>query len=236
MTLVVPAPPDFTLASTPGSRTVVAGGTAQFTVTTGGALNGFDGDVALSVCRRPPSGASGAFSPGVVAGGAGSSVLTVDDDGGRAARDVPLDDHRDERRDQSHGGRHAASSLRSAVRGLHAGGHAGHPHGRARPVDDVHGLRERHRRLRVSGGALRRRPPGRRHRDVLEEVGHAPGQLLVLHDPHEPVDDAGDVHALASRGRAGRSRTRRTPTFVVKAAAAWWQYWHWALRPGGYPG
>jgi subtilisin family serine protease len=63
--------PDFAVAVTPASVSVQPGGTATYNVTVSSS-GGFAGDVALSV-----SGLPGSFSPPVVAGGAGSAVLTV---------------------------------------------------------------------------------------------------------------------------------------------------------------
>jgi subtilisin family serine protease len=73
-TLVVPAPPDFGLAASPASSTVAAGGGAAYTVGVT-SLNGFAGDVALSVSGLP-TGAAAAFTPAVVAG-AGSAQLSI---------------------------------------------------------------------------------------------------------------------------------------------------------------
>jgi subtilisin family serine protease len=74
-TLVVPAPPDFTVAASPASRTVPAGDTTSYTVTVG-TLNGFTGNVALSLTGLPAGVGSSAFSPATVAA-AGSSLLTI---------------------------------------------------------------------------------------------------------------------------------------------------------------
>jgi len=74
-TLVIPAPPNFTLAAAPAARTVPAGDATAYTVTVG-AVNGFSGSVGLSLSGLPASVGSAAFSPASVAG-AGSSQLTV---------------------------------------------------------------------------------------------------------------------------------------------------------------
>jgi subtilisin family serine protease len=74
-TLVVPAPPNFTVAAAPASRTVPAGDTTTYTVTVG-TLNGFTGNVALSLTGLPGGVGSSAFSPTSVVG-AGSSQLTI---------------------------------------------------------------------------------------------------------------------------------------------------------------
>jgi Big-like domain-containing protein len=70
----VPAAPNFSLASTPTSRTVAAGNSATYTLSTT-ALNGFTGTVALAASGLP-TGATATFSPASVTG-TGSSTLTV---------------------------------------------------------------------------------------------------------------------------------------------------------------
>ena len=67
--------PDFTLAASPASATVLPGGSAAYTVTVAGS-NGFAGDVALSVAGLP-AGASASVVPAVVPGGAGTAQVTV---------------------------------------------------------------------------------------------------------------------------------------------------------------
>ena len=74
-TLVVTAPADFGLSATPASRSVVAGAGASYTIGVA-SLNGFAGDVALSLTGLPSGVGTASFSPQVVAG-AGSSQLTV---------------------------------------------------------------------------------------------------------------------------------------------------------------
>ncbi|WP_426503220.1 S8 family serine peptidase [Dactylosporangium sp. McL0621] len=74
-TLVIPSPPNFTVAAAPASRTVPAGDTATYAVTVG-TLNGFAGNVALSVTGLPGGVGSSAFDPTSVAG-AGTSQLTI---------------------------------------------------------------------------------------------------------------------------------------------------------------
>ncbi|MFL5376573.1 MAG: pre-peptidase C-terminal domain-containing protein [Myxococcales bacterium] len=69
-----PPPPDFSVAISPASNTVAAGGTAAYTVTTG-ALNGSTQSISLSVSGLP-AGVTGAFSPATVTAGA-SSTLTL---------------------------------------------------------------------------------------------------------------------------------------------------------------
>jgi subtilisin family serine protease len=75
VTLVVVQPPDFALSATPSSASTPPGGSASYTVTTA-SQGGFAGDIALSVSGLPAP-ASATFSPASIAGGAGSSQLTV---------------------------------------------------------------------------------------------------------------------------------------------------------------
>ena len=65
---------DFTVAATPVSRSVTAGGGTNYTVTIG-ALNSFSGSVLL-LASGLPAGASASFNPASVSG-AGSSTLSV---------------------------------------------------------------------------------------------------------------------------------------------------------------
>jgi len=88
-TLVVPAPPDFALSATPASTSVVAG--SQATFSTGvTSMNGFTSDVTLSVTGLPASVGTGTFSPAVVAGGAGTSQLTITTPASAPAGTYPL--------------------------------------------------------------------------------------------------------------------------------------------------
>jgi len=73
--LVVTAPPDYSLSATPASRQAVAGAGATYTVGVA-SLNGFAGDVALSLAGLPSGVGTAGFSPQVVTG-AGSAQLTV---------------------------------------------------------------------------------------------------------------------------------------------------------------
>lgn len=67
---------DFTLSSSPASQTVFAsGGSTSYTVTVA-PLNGFTGNIALSVTGLP-KGATSGFSPSQITGGSGSSTLSV---------------------------------------------------------------------------------------------------------------------------------------------------------------
>jgi hypothetical protein len=74
LTLSNSSGPDFTIAATPGSQTVAAGGITTYTVTVA-PQNGFIGTVALSA-NGLPSGASATFNPTSISG-SGSSTLTV---------------------------------------------------------------------------------------------------------------------------------------------------------------
>ena len=73
-TLVVSGPPDFMTSSTPASQSVVAGGSARYSVGVT-ALNGFTGDVSLSVVGLPAS-VGATFTPATITT-AGSSQLAL---------------------------------------------------------------------------------------------------------------------------------------------------------------
>jgi uncharacterized membrane protein len=88
VTLVVTAPPDFSLGATPSSRTVSAGAGTTYSVAIG-ALNGFAGSVTLSVDGVPSSVGSASLSPSSVSAG-GSSQLTVTTYVGAPAGSYPL--------------------------------------------------------------------------------------------------------------------------------------------------
>jgi subtilisin family serine protease len=87
-TLDVQAPPDFSLAVVPGSRSVVAGAAAAYTVGVGSA-NGFTGDVALSLSGLPASVGTSSFTPMVVAA-AGTAQLTIATTAAAPAGSYPL--------------------------------------------------------------------------------------------------------------------------------------------------
>jgi subtilisin family serine protease len=74
-TLVIPQPANFSLGVTPSAQTVNAGSAAGYTISVG-SLNGFTGDVALSLGGLAGSVGSATFSPAVVSGG-GTSQLSV---------------------------------------------------------------------------------------------------------------------------------------------------------------
>jgi subtilisin family serine protease len=68
--------PDFSVSASPASASTLAGGTVTYTVSSAPA-NGFTGDVALSLAGLSASQASWAFTPPTIAGGSGSSQLSV---------------------------------------------------------------------------------------------------------------------------------------------------------------
>jgi subtilisin family serine protease len=88
VTLIVTPPPDFSIAATPSTQTVSAGSTAGYTVTLG-ALNGFSGNIALSLNGLPSSVGSASFTPAVVTG-SGSSQLAVTTVASAPAGSYPL--------------------------------------------------------------------------------------------------------------------------------------------------
>jgi hypothetical protein len=79
--------PDFSLSATPTSQTVSPNGSTSYTASIA-ALNGFSGNVSLSVSGLP-SGASGIFNPTSVTG-SGSSTLNVSTTCAVAAGSYPL--------------------------------------------------------------------------------------------------------------------------------------------------
>ncbi|HMJ36239.1 MAG TPA: S8 family serine peptidase [Baekduia sp.] len=87
--LVVPAPPDFTLSATPATATVLAGQGTSYTVAVG-SQGGFAADVALSLSGLSATEGTATFTPATVAGGAGTSQLTVTAAGSLAAGSHPL--------------------------------------------------------------------------------------------------------------------------------------------------
>jgi hypothetical protein len=74
LTLTIAGAPDFSLAVSPASRSIVTGSSTTYTVATG-ALNGSTQSIALSVSGLP-AGATASFAPTTVVAG-GSSTLTV---------------------------------------------------------------------------------------------------------------------------------------------------------------
>ena len=73
---IVPPPADFTIAAAPASASTLPGGSVGYTMTVT-PLNGFTGDVGLSLSGLTAAQASWSFSPSSIAGGSGSSQLTV---------------------------------------------------------------------------------------------------------------------------------------------------------------
>jgi len=89
VTVVVSAPPDFAVAVTPSSQSVTAGAGVSSSVGVT-SINGFAGDVALSVTGLAPSVGTSSFSPATLAGGAGTAVLTISTSASAAAGTYPL--------------------------------------------------------------------------------------------------------------------------------------------------
>jgi subtilisin family serine protease len=79
---------DFTLSATPASASTSQGGSVEYSVSVT-PLNGFTGDVGLSVTGLP-AGASASFAPATVAGGSGASQLTVATGASTPAGSYPL--------------------------------------------------------------------------------------------------------------------------------------------------
>jgi len=80
--------PNFTLTATPASQTVTAGNSTTYTAIAA-PVNGFTGAVGLTVSGLP-TGATGTFNPTSIAGGSGSSALTVSTSTATAAGTYPL--------------------------------------------------------------------------------------------------------------------------------------------------
>jgi len=87
-TLLVPPPPDFGITVTPSSLTVVAGTAGTGTVGVS-SLNGFTGDVSLSLTGLPPAVGTAAFAPAVVSG-AGTAQLSISTLASAPAGSYPL--------------------------------------------------------------------------------------------------------------------------------------------------
>ncbi len=79
--------PDFTLTTTPASRTVVAGGTTTYTATVN-AVDGFSGTVNFSVSGLPAN-TTASFAPASVAT-AGTTTLTITTSASTASGNYPL--------------------------------------------------------------------------------------------------------------------------------------------------
>jgi subtilisin family serine protease len=76
LTLVIPAPPDFTLSSSPTSASTFPGGTVTYSVSVG-SVSGFAGDVALSLGGLSAAQATWAFTPATITGASGTGQLSV---------------------------------------------------------------------------------------------------------------------------------------------------------------
>ena len=74
-TLLVSPPPDFTLAASPSSASTLPGGSVSYAIDVG-SVNGFGGDVALSLSGLSGTQAGWSFAPSTVTG-SGGSTLTV---------------------------------------------------------------------------------------------------------------------------------------------------------------
>ena len=81
--------PDFTLGASPTSATILAGGSASYTLTTA-ATNGFTGDVQLALNGLTPAQASWSFTPASISGGSGTSTLALTTGAGLAVGTYPL--------------------------------------------------------------------------------------------------------------------------------------------------
>ncbi|HEX4965760.1 MAG TPA: choice-of-anchor D domain-containing protein [Thermoanaerobaculia bacterium] len=67
--------PDFSMCVSPSSLTINTGANDKYTISTS-PINGFNGNVALTVSGLP-AGVTASFSPASITGGAGASVLTI---------------------------------------------------------------------------------------------------------------------------------------------------------------
>jgi hypothetical protein len=85
--ITVTAPPDFSLASSPGTQLITPGGSTTYTSTVT-ANNGFTGNVTFSVTGLP-TGASAAFNPASVTS-SGSTTMTVSTTAATATGTYPL--------------------------------------------------------------------------------------------------------------------------------------------------
>jgi hypothetical protein len=81
--------PDFTSSVSPSSASTAAGGAVSYTVSVS-PVNGFTGDVSLTLSGLPGSEASWSISPPSIAGGSGSAQLTVSTATSIAAGTYPL--------------------------------------------------------------------------------------------------------------------------------------------------
>jgi subtilisin family serine protease len=81
--------PDFTVGVSPAQATTAPGGTVSYTASVAG-VNGFTGDVALTLSGLSGAQAGWTISPSVVTGGAGSAQITVVTSASIAPRSYPL--------------------------------------------------------------------------------------------------------------------------------------------------
>jgi len=81
--------PDFTSSVSPSSASTAPGGAVSYTVSVS-PVNGFTGDVSLTLSGLPAGQANWSFSPSVIAGGSGSAQLTVSTAASIAAGTYPL--------------------------------------------------------------------------------------------------------------------------------------------------
>jgi hypothetical protein len=84
---ITPGPPDFSLSSTPSSRTIAPGTGTTYTVNVSPS-NGFNGTVSFNVSGLP-NGATSNFNPTSVVG-SGSSTLSITTSSGTATGSYPL--------------------------------------------------------------------------------------------------------------------------------------------------
>jgi subtilisin family serine protease len=68
--------PDFSVSATPGSASTSPGGGVTYDVSVAG-VNGFGGDVSLSLSGLPSGKATATFSPATIVGGSGTATLSV---------------------------------------------------------------------------------------------------------------------------------------------------------------
>ncbi len=158
---------DFSVAVSPTSATVAPGsGTTAsvFTTTTSGSAQ----SVSLSASGLP-SGVTASFSPATVTSGS-SSTLTLATTAGNRGRGVPDHDHRHRHDRDAHDDVHVDRQQLDGERLLDLGQpDLGERHrGQQRDGD---GVDRGHLGIRRIGVAQRRRPPVRRHGDVLARLG-----------------------------------------------------------------
>jgi hypothetical protein len=82
--LINSSPGDFTGSITPDTQNIVPGSSTAFSISLS-PTGGFTGNVALTLSGALPSGSTYSFSPATIAGGSGSSTLTVNTPTGLSA-------------------------------------------------------------------------------------------------------------------------------------------------------